>query len=98
MANNTNGHEGGSGDFCLMCGRSEKEVGKMVYLPGGLRLCPECMQKTVDQASKIDFQSIFNNPLFMQNNPFFTGPAGTDSTKEPVVDAGDTTQLQEPAQ
>ena len=75
MANNTYDHEGGSGEYCLMCGRSEKEAGKMVYLPGGLRLCSECMQKAVDQASKIDFQSIFNNPLFMQNNPFFPGGA-----------------------
>ena len=54
MANNTYDHEGGSGEFCFMCGRSDKEAGKMVYLPGGLRLCPECMQKTVDQASKLD--------------------------------------------
>ena len=98
MANNTNGHEGGSGEYCLMCGRSEKEAGKMVYLPGGLRLCSECMQKAVDQASKIDFQSIFNNPLFMQNNPFFPGGAGTPNTDAPVVDPAEDTKSAAPAQ
>ena len=83
MADNTNDHEGGSGEFCLMCGRSDKQAGKMVHLPGGLTVCPDCMQKTVDAASKIDMQSlqnILNNPLFFQNNPFlngFTGPQGT---------------------
>ena len=103
MANNTYDHEGGSGEFCFMCGRSDKEAGKMVYLPGGLRLCPECMQKTVDQASKLDFQSLLNNPLFMQNNPFVqnnpfsTGPAGTVDTKEPVVDAQDESRVKAPA-
>ena len=98
MANNTYGHEGGSGEYCLMCGRSEKEAGKMVYLPGGLRLCSECMQKAVDQASKIDFQSIFNNPLFMQNNPFFPGGAGTPNTDAPVVDPAEDTKSSAPAQ
>ena len=39
MANNTNGHDGGSGEFCIMCGRSDKQAGKMVYLPGGLKIC-----------------------------------------------------------
>ena len=31
MANNTNGHDGSSGEFCFMCGRSDKQAGKMVY-------------------------------------------------------------------
>ena len=60
MADNTNDHEGGSGEFCLMCGRSDKQAGKMVHLPGGLTVCPDCMQKTVDAASKIDMQSLQN--------------------------------------
>lgn len=76
MANNTNDHDGGKGEFCLMCGRSDKQAGKMIYLPGGMTVCQDCMQKTVEAASKMDFQSMFNNPLFLQgltNNPFFRG-------------------------
>ena len=95
MTDNTNDHEGGSGEFCLMCGRSDKQAGKMVHLPGGLTVCPDCMQKTVDEASKIDMQSlqnILNNPLFFQNNPFlngFTGPQGTVPPASPAQESED---------
>ena len=88
MADNTKDHEGGSGEFCLMCGRSDKQAGKMVHLPGGLTVCPDCMQKTVDAASKIDMQSLqsfLNNPMFFQNNPFLNGFMNTD----PARDGGD---------
>ena len=85
MANNTNDHEGGTGEFCLMCGRSAKQAGKMIYLPRGLNLCQDCMQKTMDMAGKMDFQSMFNNPLFLQslqNNPFLRSMQ-TDTPSEP---------------
>ena len=82
MANNTNGHDGGTGEFCVMCGRSDSQAGKMVYLPGGLRICQDCMQKTVDMASKMDFQSLLNNPMFMQGNPFFGGTAPVQPSED----------------
>ena len=85
MADNTNDHEGGSGEFCLMCGRSDKQAGKMVHLPGGLTVCPDCMQKTVDAASKIDMQSLqsfLNNPMFLQNSPFLNGFMNTDPARD----------------
>ena len=85
MADNTKDHEGGSGEFCLMCGRSDKQAGKMVHLPGGLTVCPDCMQKTVDAASKIDMQSLqsfLNNPMFLQNNPFLNGFMNTDPARD----------------
>ena len=83
MANNTNGHDG-SGEFCFMCRRSEEQAGKMVYLPGGLKICQDCMQKTMDMASKMDLQSLLSNPMFMQGNPFFQGtvPPQPDKDKE----------------
>ena len=85
MADNTKDHEGGSGEFCLMCGRSDKQAGKMVHLPGGLTVCPDCMQKTVDAASKIDMQSLqsfLNNPMFLQNSPFLNGFMNTDPARD----------------
>ena len=85
MANNTNGHDGGSGEFCIMCGRSDTQAGKMVYLPGGLKVCQDCMQKTMDMASKMDLQSLWNNPMFMQGNPFFNaGPAGSPNKEQNI--------------
>lgn len=77
MANNTNGHDGSTGEFCFMCGRSDKQASKMVYLPGGLKICQDCMQKTVDMASSMDFQSLMGNPFMRGFNP-----GGTDNNKE----------------
>ena len=92
MANNTNDHEGGAGEYCLMCGRPEKEAGKMVYLPGGIRICSDCMQKTLNMASTMDFQSLLNNPMFTQNNPFFRGfenpGSGSGTQTEPAKESG----------
>ena len=69
MANNTNGHDGSSGEFCFMCGRSDKKAGKMVYLPGGLKVCQDCMQKTLDMASTMDFSSLMGNPFLRSMTP-----------------------------
>ena len=69
MANNTNGHDGSSGEFCFMCGRSDKQAGKMVYLPGGLKVCQDCMQKTLDMASTMDFSSLMGNPFLRSMTP-----------------------------
>ena len=69
MANNTNGHDGSSGEFCFMCGRSDKQAGKMVYLPGGLKVCQDCMQKTLDMASNMDFSSLMGNPFLRSMTP-----------------------------
>ena len=73
MANNTNGHDGSSGEFCFMCGRSDKQAGKMVYLPGGLTVCQDCMQKTLDMASNMDFSSLMGNPFLRSMTPNETG-------------------------
>ena len=47
----------------------------MVYMPGNLCLCPDCMQKMMDTASHFDFSSMMNNPMF---NPF-AGPQNTSA-------------------
>ena len=82
MADNTKDYGGGSGEFCLMCGRSDKQAGKMVHMPGGITICPDCMQKAMDAASRIDLTSLLNNPMLGQNNPFFKGFTGMDSAAD----------------
>ena len=62
-----------NGNRCALCGRTEEDAGKMVYMPGNLCLCPDCMQKMMDTASHFDFSSMMNNPMF---NPF-AGPQNT---------------------
>ena len=101
MANNTNGHDG-SGECCFMCRRSEEQAGKMVYLPGGLKICQDCMQKTMDMASQMDLQSLLNNPMFTQGNPFFQGtapsqPSKDTETEDKIVEEQKTNKSAEPA-
>ena len=55
MANNTNDHDGGKGEFCLMCGRSDKQAGKMIALPGGLKVCQDCMNTTMQMMKNMGF-------------------------------------------
>ena len=100
MANDTNGHDG-SGEFCFMCRRSEDQAGKMVYLPGGLKICQDCMQKTMDMASKMDLQSLLSNPMFMQGNPFFQGtmpsqPGKDKETEDKNIEEENTKRSVEP--
>lgn len=38
--------------FCYVCRRPQSRVGKLLELPGGLSICPECMQRTFDMVGK----------------------------------------------
>ncbi len=38
--------------FCYVCRRPQSRVGKLLELPGGMNICPECMQRTLDMVSK----------------------------------------------
>ena len=98
MSDNTRDHDGGNGEFCLMCGRSDKTAGKMVHMPGGIPICPDCLQKTMDAASKFDMQSLFNNPMFMQNNPFLKGFMTPDQNKDNEDNAAEAEEVSAPAQ
>lgn len=40
---------------CYICRRPESVTGKMIDIPGGLSVCPDCMQKTFDSMSRIPF-------------------------------------------
>lgn len=42
--NKNNGYE----KICCMCRRTESQAGKMITLPGGLNVCPDCMQRSFD--------------------------------------------------
>ena len=38
---------------CYMCRRSESKAGPMVDMPGGICMCHDCLQKSIDQAVKM---------------------------------------------
>ncbi len=46
--------------YCAICHRSEETAGHLVDMPGGLSVCPNCMQKIINAASTVDFQSFMD--------------------------------------
>ena len=51
--------------ICSMCRRPESKCGKLMNLPGGLNICPDCMQRSFDtfKQSGIDINSLPKIPL-----------------------------------
>ena len=47
-------------EYCMMCRKPSSETGKMIHLPNGFHVCPECMQKMMDTASRMDFSGMMN--------------------------------------
>ena len=55
--------------FCMLCGRPEKQAGKMIDLPNNIHICRDCMQKSFDsmnhQMNNANFN--YNDLLNMPN-------------------------------
>lgn len=58
--------------YCAICHRSEQDAGHLVDMPGGLCICPNCMQHLIDMASSVDYQQ-FMDQLNSGNVPDFSG-------------------------
>ena len=41
--------------FCMICHRSEKDAGNMLSLPGGMTVCNDCLQKSMDTIGQSGF-------------------------------------------
>ncbi len=70
---NNNDQDSSYPEFCIICGRSDKQAGKMVHLPNSMCICTDCMQKMMDTASQMNYQDLLNNPMFSMGNPFAQG-------------------------
>ncbi|MBP5463103.1 MAG: ATP-dependent Clp protease ATP-binding subunit ClpX [Lachnospiraceae bacterium] len=57
--------------FCMLCGKSEKDVGNMVTVPPGIPVCSNCMQRLLDQASAMaaQAQKLASSKNAEQNKP-----------------------------
>lgn len=58
---NDNGNGGGNNRrirYCSLCHRSEDAAGGMIDLPGGLEICPDCMQKVMNLSTGMDYQKM----------------------------------------
>ena len=65
-------------DVCFVCRRPESKTGKMFRLPGGICVCPDCMQKTMDTVSQFDYQGMLTGQ-----------PVPTDEELRKMVEAAD---------
>ncbi len=70
---------GTAGVRCMLCGRDEKQAGSLIHMPGGMTLCRDCLQKSMDQISqqglsKLDLSKLPFNirmiDLTKMGNPF----------------------------
>ena len=77
-------------DVCFICRRPESKAGKMFKMPGNMTICMDCMQKTMETVSTMDYQSMLNNPAFLGGFPGFMNPFSQnpeqDSSKEEQED------------
>jgi len=72
-------------DVCFICGRRENQTGKMFRLPNHISVCNDCMHKTMETVSQVDYENILNNPYFAgQNMPNIPFPqnSNNDNKKE----------------
>ena len=56
---------------CFLCHRTESAAGKMISLPGGINVCPDCMQKSFDAMDNPGIRNMLNLQNFtgMKNFP-----------------------------
>ena len=47
--------------YCQLCGRKEESENNLIDIPGGIKICPDCMSRAMKMAENI---------TLMQNNPF----------------------------
>ncbi|MGL5259754.1 MAG: ATP-dependent Clp protease ATP-binding subunit ClpX [Lachnospiraceae bacterium] len=62
MEFDNNGDQNEYDEVCIICRRSEEKAGKMFHLPNNLTVCNDCMHKTMETVSHMDYSSMLNNP------------------------------------
>ena len=63
-------------DVCFICRRPESKAGKMFKLPNNIRICDDCMHKTMDAVSQFDYQGMLNNPQLQREMDDFSRQGG----------------------
>ncbi len=74
-------------DVCFICRRPESKTGRMFKLPNNICVCNDCMHKTMDTVSQLDYQGMLNMPGFTGNWADFGMPnpmnaSGTTNTPD----------------
>ncbi len=55
MSNKNDDTNRESEKYCMMCGRSESTVGKLIEIPNVMRICPDCLQNTLNSMQMTGF-------------------------------------------
>ncbi len=74
--------------YCMLCHRSEKSAGKMIELPGGFYVCPDCLQKAFNamQSSNLSYDDMMR--LSKQFSDGTATPADQEEIKpEQIVES-----------
>ncbi len=83
--NKNNGYE----KICCMCRRTESQTGKMITLPGGLNVCPDCMQRSFDMmmGSGMDWTKMSGiSPEMLKN--MYLNPMGSGNGAQKPENSG----------
>ena len=82
-------------DVCFICRRPESKAGRMFKMPGNMTICMDCMEKTMETVSQFDYQSMMNNPAFMNGFGSFTNPysQGKEDNKTEIVEKEEKQEL-----
>ena len=102
----TNNAEDGYEDICFICRRPESKAGKMFKMPGNMTICMDCMEKTMETVSKFDYQSMMNNPSFMNGFGTFGSPypqsdmeeKGKNNVTDGTEESGESEEMEEEAE
>lgn len=74
-----NNIEDGYEDICYICRRPESKTGRMFQLPNKITVCMDCMNKTMETLSNVDYNTILNDSAFV-NSLFQFPPMGSNKT------------------
>ena len=102
MADKTDQNKNGGERYCMMCRRLESQAGKLLDMPGGMCLCTDCMQRSMDMMNSPQIQNLLQNFQTqgfpnMQGMPGFMFTVGDPSSfQETSENAAEEPETQEP--
>ena len=67
--------------YCQLCGRSDEVTGDLVNIPGGIKICQDCMNKAMKMAESMTFMHGMSKD-FMSSNQ---GDSNKNNTSENIV-------------
>ncbi|MCQ2537506.1 MAG: ATP-dependent Clp protease ATP-binding subunit ClpX [Lachnospiraceae bacterium] len=76
-------------DICMLCRRPESKAGKMITMQGGICLCADCLQKTLNSLEDSGAMQVFNFPPMPGMPTGAIGNNGNDGSSDSDKGNGD---------